>query len=42
MQGPALMAGLFVEKTISVGGDKGILPTIVLAEAVQFYALRQA
>ena len=34
------MAGLFAGKIISVGGDKVILPTIVLAEAVQFYALR--
>ena len=34
------MARLFVGKIKSVGGDKVILPTIVLAEAVQFYALR--
>ena len=34
------MAGLFVGNIISVGGDKFILPTIVPAEAVQFYALR--
>ena len=38
----AFVAGLFVGKIISVGGDKVILLTIVLAEAVQFYALRQA
>ena len=34
------MAGLVVGKIISVGGDKVILPEIVRAGAVQFYALR--
>ena len=42
MQGPAFMAGLFCGEIISAGGEVVTRPIIVLAEAAQFYALRQA